>query len=120
MNRLKKLAAALCVAPMVILALSGPSAQADDSWATGHLVGAAGKCMAVSGGGSADRTPIVLADCTGAVNQQWVVQPDGSLTALGKCLGPCRHRNREWNTDPSVYLQRNKKTAVEVGRIEAA
>ncbi|WP_159930836.1 MULTISPECIES: FKBP-type peptidyl-prolyl cis-trans isomerase [Nocardia] len=87
MNRLRRLTAALCAAPMAILALSSPSAQADNSWATGPVVGAAGKCMAVSGSGSADRTPIVLADCTGAVNQQWVVQPDGSLTVFGKCLG---------------------------------
>ena len=52
---------------------------------TGPITGAAGKCVDVSGGGTADGTKVQLWTCTGSANQQWTVNGD-TLRALGKCL----------------------------------
>jgi type 1 glutamine amidotransferase len=52
---------------------------------TGPITGVAGKCVDVSGSGSADGTRIQLWSCHGGANQQWT--RDGStLRALGKCM----------------------------------
>ncbi|MFJ1971651.1 ricin-type beta-trefoil lectin domain protein [Streptomyces sp. NPDC087903] len=53
---------------------------------TGAFVGLAGKCLDVTGGASANGTPVQLYDCNGSTAQQWTVRTDGSVRALGKCL----------------------------------
>ncbi|TWJ31294.1 ricin-type beta-trefoil lectin protein [Micromonospora sagamiensis] len=47
-----------------------------------------GQCLDVSGGGSADGTPVILWPCHGLVHQQWQPYPDGTLRSpqSGKCL----------------------------------
>ncbi|CAL9657818.1 hypothetical protein SUDANB108_06881 [Streptomyces sp. enrichment culture] len=54
--------------------------------ATGSLVGLAGKCLDVAGGGTADGTPVQLYACNGSSAQRWTVGSDGTVRALGKCL----------------------------------
>ncbi|PWW60213.1 ricin-type beta-trefoil lectin domain protein [Actinokineospora spheciospongiae] len=53
---------------------------------TGPITGIGSKCVDVSGGGSADATPVVLYTCHGGANQVWTRQQDGTLRALGKCM----------------------------------
>jgi hypothetical protein len=53
---------------------------------TGQIVGLAGKCLDVAGGGTADGTRIQLYTCTPSAAQQWTVTPNGAVKALGKCL----------------------------------
>jgi hexosaminidase len=48
--------------------------------------GIAGKCLDVSGGQSADFTPVDLNACNGTQAQSWSLGSDGTLQALGKCL----------------------------------
>ncbi|OLF15034.1 glycosyl hydrolase [Actinophytocola xanthii] len=50
----------------------------------GPIVGG-GKCVDVSGAGTADGTKIQLWTCTGGTNQQWT-RDGGTLRALGKCM----------------------------------
>ncbi|MET9150818.1 lectin [Streptomyces griseoflavus] len=52
----------------------------------GEVKGVGGKCLDVSGGGSADGTGVQLWTCNSTVAQRWSVEGDGSLRALGKCL----------------------------------
>ncbi|MCL6735911.1 RICIN domain-containing protein, partial [Streptomyces neyagawaensis] len=56
--------------------------------AAGSTVKALGKCLDVSGGGTADGTRVVLWSCNGGTNQNWQAYPDGSLRnpQSGKCL----------------------------------
>ncbi len=51
----------------------------------GPIVGAASKCVDVSGASSADGTKIQLWTCTGGTNQQWT-REGNTLRALGKCM----------------------------------
>ncbi|WP_327356992.1 ricin-type beta-trefoil lectin domain protein [Streptomyces sp. NBC_01304] len=53
---------------------------------SGSITGIGGKCADVSGGGSADGTPIVLWGCSGGNHQNWVRAGDGTVRALFKCL----------------------------------
>nr|WP_221379005.1 ThuA domain-containing protein [Actinoplanes polyasparticus] len=53
---------------------------------TGPITGAAGKCVDVSGGSSADGTKIQLWSCTGSAHQQWTVNGT-TLRSLNKCMG---------------------------------
>jgi len=53
---------------------------------TGPITGAAGKCVDVSGGSSADGTKIQLWGCTGSAHQQWTVNGN-TLRSLTKCMG---------------------------------
>ncbi|MFE7234362.1 ricin-type beta-trefoil lectin domain protein [Streptomyces sp. NPDC002405] len=53
---------------------------------SGAFVGLASKCLDVAGGSSANGTAVQLYDCNSSAAQQWTVQPDGSVRALGKCL----------------------------------
>ena len=53
---------------------------------TGQLTGNGAKCADVSGGGTADGTPVILYTCTGGANQRWVPATDHSVRSLGKCL----------------------------------
>jgi mannan endo-1,4-beta-mannosidase len=53
---------------------------------TGVITGVGGKCVDVSGGGTANGTVVDLYDCNGTSAQQWTVGSDGTVRALGKCL----------------------------------
>ncbi|WP_405902724.1 ricin-type beta-trefoil lectin domain protein [Streptomyces sp. NBC_00656] len=63
---------------------SGTQSGADAS--SGALSGPGGKCLDATGNTGADGTPVQLWDCTGAANQRWTVQGDGSIRTLGACL----------------------------------
>lgn len=63
---------------------SGTQSGADAS--SGALSGPGGKCLDATGNTGADGTPVQLWDCTGAANQRWTVQSDGSVRTLGACL----------------------------------
>src|SRR4051794_9108446 len=52
----------------------------------GRITGLGGKCVDVAGANSANGTPVQLYDCNGTAAQQWSVNADGSIRALGKCL----------------------------------
>ncbi|MFE7646386.1 ricin-type beta-trefoil lectin domain protein [Streptomyces phaeoluteigriseus] len=47
-----------------------------------------GKCVVPSGGGTANNTPVVIADCTGTAAQQWTATSTGTLkhVSSGRCL----------------------------------
>ncbi|MFI5932902.1 ThuA domain-containing protein [Actinoplanes sp. NPDC051494] len=53
---------------------------------TGPVVGLAGKCLDVSGAGTADGTKIQLYTCNNSAAQRWTVTPGSTVKALGKCL----------------------------------
>uniref|UniRef100_UPI0004C3C24F ricin-type beta-trefoil lectin domain protein n=1 Tax=Microbispora rosea TaxID=58117 RepID=UPI0004C3C24F len=46
------------------------------------------KCLDVNGGATADGSTVIIWDCNGQNNQQWRLNSDGSITAVGanKCL----------------------------------
>lgn len=48
--------------------------------------GIVGKCLDVSGAGTADGTSVQLWSCNGGVNQLWSAYTDGTLRSMGKCL----------------------------------
>jgi type 1 glutamine amidotransferase len=52
---------------------------------TGAIVGLAGKCLEIDGGGTADGTQAQINTCTGTPRQTWTVQGQ-TLRTLGKCL----------------------------------
>jgi len=52
----------------------------------GRITGIGGKCVDVAGANTANGTPVQLYDCNGTAAQQWSVNADGSIRALGKCL----------------------------------
>ncbi len=52
---------------------------------TGPITAAAGKCVDVNGGNTADGTKIQLWTCTGTARQQWTVNGT-TLRALNKCM----------------------------------
>jgi predicted alpha-1,2-mannosidase len=43
-------------------------------------------CVDDKGGSTANANPIVINPCSGTAEQQWTVEPDGTLRVLGKCL----------------------------------
>jgi type 1 glutamine amidotransferase len=55
---------------------------------TGSTLRALGRCLDVSGSGTADGTAIQLWDCNGTGAQNWAAQPDGTVRnpQSGKCL----------------------------------
>lgn len=61
----------------------GPSTAGGTIRGTGS-----GRCLDITGSNSSDGTPVVLWDCHGGANQQWIHQNDGTLRSLGKCLQP--------------------------------
>ncbi|MEU9951962.1 lectin [Streptomyces sp. NPDC047939] len=63
---------------------AGTQSGADAS--SGALSGPGGKCLDATGNTGADGTPVQIWDCTGAANQRWTVQGDGSIRTLGACL----------------------------------
>ncbi len=55
---------------------TGPITAGDDS----------AKCVDDNALSSADGTKIQMWDCNGGANQQWTVEPDGTLQVYGKCM----------------------------------
>ncbi|MET9359515.1 ricin-type beta-trefoil lectin domain protein [Streptomyces sp. NPDC006632] len=53
---------------------------------TGQLTGNGANCADVSGGGTANGTPVVLNPCTGGAGQRWTLAGDSTVRSLGKCL----------------------------------
>ena len=53
---------------------------------TGPITGPAGKCVDVRSSSSTNGTAVQLYTCNGTSAQQWTVQSDGTIRALGKCL----------------------------------
>jgi glucosylceramidase len=53
---------------------------------TGAVTGYEGLCLDVRGANSADSTPVQVYTCNGTNAQQWTVESNGTLQALGKCL----------------------------------
>ena len=53
---------------------------------TGQITGYQGLCLDVRGANSADSTPVQVYTCNGTNAQQWTVEANGTLQALGKCL----------------------------------
>ncbi|MEU6353682.1 RICIN domain-containing protein [Streptomyces sp. NPDC047072] len=45
-----------------------------------------GRCVDVTGGGTAERTPLQIWDCSGAARQSWRFASDGTVRALGMCM----------------------------------
>lgn len=64
------------------------SARATPSVAgpTGQVTTFHGWCLDVSGGNTANGTPLQAYTCNGTPAQQWTVGTDGTLRALGKCM----------------------------------
>ncbi|MEV7599188.1 glycoside hydrolase family 3 C-terminal domain-containing protein [Kitasatospora sp. NPDC089797] len=64
--------------------------SAEQRWATprpsGPLTGRAGQCADVDRASAVNGTPVRLRPCDSSGAQDWTVQQDGSLRALGKCL----------------------------------
>jgi chitinase len=52
----------------------------------GQITGYGGKCVDVNAAGTANGTAVQLYDCNGSAAQQWTVESDGSIQALGKCM----------------------------------
>lgn len=52
----------------------------------GAITGLGGKCLDVTDNSTANGAPAQIWDCTGADNQRWSLQPDGTIRSLGKCL----------------------------------
>jgi beta-glucosidase len=61
-------------------------APAGSGGATGPVTGYQGLCLDVRAANSADGTPVQVYTCNGTNAQQWTVQANGTLQALGKCL----------------------------------
>jgi beta-glucanase (GH16 family) len=53
---------------------------------TGAITGFGGKCVDVSGADNTNGTRIQLWTCNGTNAQQWSLQSDGTIHALGKCM----------------------------------
>jgi glucosylceramidase len=53
---------------------------------TGPITGYQGLCLDVRSASSADGTPVQVYTCNGTNAQQWTVESNGTLQALGKCL----------------------------------
>ncbi|MFI0508395.1 ricin-type beta-trefoil lectin domain protein [Streptomyces sp. WSLK1-5] len=64
-----------------------PSASATGPVAGVRIRGtASGRCVDVTGGSTAERTPLQIWDCSGAARQSWRFASDGTVRALGKCM----------------------------------
>jgi hypothetical protein len=65
-----------------------PSASTGSSSSnTEPITGMDGLCVDVQGASTADFTPVQIFTCNGSSAQQWTAGSDGTLQALGKCLG---------------------------------
>ncbi|GAA0397515.1 CAP domain-containing protein [Streptomyces luteireticuli] len=78
----------LALAALGVIALPAPAQAAAQS---GQVVGLAGKCLDVRGGGRGNGTPVQLYGCNGTESQKWTYaeqpgQAGATMTAFGKCL----------------------------------
>ena len=66
----------------------GLDGAAGGSAPTGPITSGAnsGKCADDNGQSTANGAKIQIWDCTGGANQQWTVEPGGTLQVYGKCL----------------------------------
>jgi glucosylceramidase len=53
---------------------------------TGQVGGYSGMCLDVAGGNAADGSAADVYTCDGTTAQQWTVDPNGTVEAMGKCL----------------------------------
>ncbi|WP_250301667.1 RICIN domain-containing protein [Streptomyces sp. A 4/2] len=53
---------------------------------SGSITGTGGKCVDITGGNSADGTPLELWTCSGGDMQNWVLAGDGTVHAFFKCM----------------------------------
>ncbi|CAM5686853.1 RICIN domain-containing protein [Streptomyces griseorubiginosus] len=66
---------------------TAPSASASKPAAGVRVRGSAsGRCIDVTDGSTAERTPLQIWDCSGAARQSWRFASDGTVRALGKCM----------------------------------
>jgi hypothetical protein len=66
--------------------LGGVQIGLDKAGPTGPVTGINGLCVDDSGASTANGNPIIVWNCSGAANQQWTVESDGTLRTLGKCM----------------------------------
>ncbi|MFC8359596.1 ricin-type beta-trefoil lectin domain protein [Streptomyces griseorubiginosus] len=66
---------------------TAPSASASKPAAGVRIRGSAsGRCIDVTDGSTAERTPLQIWDCSGAARQSWRFASDGTVRALGRCM----------------------------------
>ena len=53
---------------------------------TGLIIGYGGLCLDVTNASTSDGTALELWDCNDTPNQEWTVEPDGTIRTLGKCM----------------------------------
>ncbi|MGH6654217.1 MAG: glycoside hydrolase family 3 C-terminal domain-containing protein [Actinocrinis sp.] len=75
-----------CTAASSQLWHSPASGSGGGTGPTGQITGYVGLCLDVRSASSTDGTPVQVYTCNGTNAQQWTVQGDGTLRALGKCL----------------------------------
>jgi glucosylceramidase len=63
-----------------------PSTGGGTGTGTGTVTGYQGLCLDVRSASNADGTPVQVYTCNGTGAQQWTVESNGTLQALGKCL----------------------------------
>ncbi len=95
------------------LVVDSVSVTTSDSAAGVPIRGLAGKCVDVAGASSANGTPVQLYDCNGTGAQAWTVGSDGTLRALGKCLGRHGQRHGGRLDRPAVGLHRRPQPEVD-------
>jgi len=83
--------ARLALATAVVVAVAGgyafvAGAASAAVTGVGPVTGYGGKCVDVAGANPANGTAVQLWGCNGTGAQQWTVDSDGTLKALGKCL----------------------------------
>jgi beta-glucosidase len=65
---------------------AGSTSTGGGGTATGAVTGYEGLCLDVAGANSADGTKVDIYTCNGTNAQQWTVESNQTLQALGKCL----------------------------------
>jgi Ricin-type beta-trefoil lectin domain/Glycosyl hydrolases family 16 len=85
-NKLGMALAAAALAVPLCAATGAGTAAAATGPASGQIIGIAGKCLDNSGGKTANGNPIVLSTCNGSAEQQWTLQPDGTIRNHSHCL----------------------------------
>ena len=109
---------------MTVTAKDGNGAQATQSFvwtvfpapaigtgtggATGPITGYQGLCLDDRSASTANYNPIQVYTCNGTNAQQWTVESNNTLQALGKCLDVDRRRNRQRHPGRPLHLQRHR------------
>ena len=63
-----------------------PTPTTSSGTGTGPVTGYQGLCLDVRSASTADGTPVQVYTCNGTGAQQWTVESNGTIQALGKCL----------------------------------